>query len=867
MKQAKDNRLQWGTKLLLLASVAAAGPAFAQQAGKSSEQLEEVVVTAEKRTENVQQVPIAITAFSAEALADKQVVDIHTISNLTPNVTLDAGTPFGASTSVLSASIRGIGQDDFAFNLDPGVGVYVDGVYYARTVGANQNLLDVDRVEILKGPQGTLFGRNTIGGAISVVTHEPGTEFKGQGQVTFGSLNRRDIAATVDVPITDKLLSSITISSLQRDGYQKRIPYPGNTGNEIGLSQFETAGDYSVSNTEGGQNQQVVRAKLVWLASDSVKVTLSTDFTHEDQSAMPNTILATEQNNPASLAGLYNLCVTSPNAAAATAIFNLLGIGAPGAGANVCGPIGPSIAHVPGGGFVTTGPALYGSNRLPYSMAVASTGNIDTTYADGVNFSLMDTWGASVTVDWTINDQLEFKSISGYRGISWGAGMDFDGSPITLVEPSFKERQHQESEEVQLIGKAFGDRLNYVAGLYGFNEGGDIHDFVPLTTLQIDGPNYLNTDSYAGFVHANYKLTDQIGLTAGARYSLDHKQFVGGQSDLNAFAYKIAGCYPVTAACQALLGFPVPGQPTRYFPAGMNTEDFYEFTPTAGAEYHFTDDVMTYYSYSKGFKSGGWTTRLSNPIPSASLAAYGPEKANTHEVGIKTELFDHKLRLNLAGFYTDYSQIQMQVQIGVSPTTKNAGDADILGTELESNWLIGNGMSLNTAVGYIDAYYTKTDPGTAGISGSAAALPLGTPLMKTPKWKIGMGPEYDQDLPNQGVLRFLGQWTHTSTMGNDIFDTALIRRPTNDVFDMSVAYVSPTDRYQVILGGTNISNTRYLTTGQNQTAGGFIAGTYNAPAEWYLQLKAKFKRHDKLLAPGLSRPQESPKIQNIDSCG
>src|SRR5579863_6083606 len=191
--------------------------------------LEEIVVTAEKRVENIQDVPIAITAYSESDLRTKGVVDIHSLSTMTPNVNLDAGSPFSGSNSVLSASIRGIGQDDFAFNLDPGVGVYVDGVYYARTVGANQNLLDVERVEILKGPQGTLFGRNTIGGAISIVTRDPGDKFQVQAQATGGSFDRRDVSVMADIPIADNLLSTITVSTQFRDGYEKRIPYPSPT--------------------------------------------------------------------------------------------------------------------------------------------------------------------------------------------------------------------------------------------------------------------------------------------------------------------------------------------------------------------------------------------------------------------------------------------------------------------------------------------------------------------------------------------------------------------------------------------------------------------------------------------------------------
>src|SRR5215475_2181014 len=136
-----------------------------------AQELQEVVVTAERREEKLQDVPIAVTAFTNEALVSRNMTNINSIANLTPSVNLDAASPFSGDRSVLSASIRGIGQDDFAFNLNPGVGVYLDGVFLARTIGANVNLLDVDRVEILKGPQGTLFGANTIGGAISVVTH------------------------------------------------------------------------------------------------------------------------------------------------------------------------------------------------------------------------------------------------------------------------------------------------------------------------------------------------------------------------------------------------------------------------------------------------------------------------------------------------------------------------------------------------------------------------------------------------------------------------------------------------------------------------------------------------------------------------
>ena len=291
----------------------------AATADASSGGLEEVVVTATRRSENVQSVPIAITAFTADSMQQRNLTNIHALSDLTPSVNLDQGAPFSGDRSVLSASIRGVGQDDFAFNLNPAVGVYLDGVYLARTIGANQDLLDVDRVEILKGPQGTLFGANTEGGAISIITHTPGNEEKITAQVTTGSLHRRDFGFTADVPLVkDTLLSTITVSSQDRDGYVDVIPYPSNSPN--GQSPFvvdpQTAypkAGYQTGNAYGGYNVQTVRGKLLWLASDNTTFTLTADWNHQAQEALPYTVLNTYQGNltTSTFSTLYNTCISS----------------------------------------------------------------------------------------------------------------------------------------------------------------------------------------------------------------------------------------------------------------------------------------------------------------------------------------------------------------------------------------------------------------------------------------------------------------------------------------------------------------------------------------------------------------------------
>jgi iron complex outermembrane recepter protein len=239
----------------LLVTTAMTGLAAAQSGNTAGSAgvttIEMVTVTAQKRAENAQEVPIAITAFTADAIQTKGITDLHSLSNLTPNVNIDAGSPFSGDSSVLSASIRGIGQDDFAFNLDPGVGVYLDGIYVARTIGANVDLLDVERVEVLKGPQGTLFGRNTIGGAISIVTRDPGDQFMIEAEAHTGSFNRRDIALTADIPISSTVRTSITLSSVARDGYQKVIPFPNTLGYTFDPISPDTASRYETHDAFG----------------------------------------------------------------------------------------------------------------------------------------------------------------------------------------------------------------------------------------------------------------------------------------------------------------------------------------------------------------------------------------------------------------------------------------------------------------------------------------------------------------------------------------------------------------------------------------------------------------------------------------
>ncbi len=786
--------------------------------------VEEVVVTAQKRAENIQQVPIAIAAFSDAELKKHEITDVQGLSRLTPNVNIDSTSPFSGTSTLLSASIRGIGQDDFAFNLDPGVGVYVDGVYYARTVGANQNLIDVDHVEILKGPQGTLFGRNTIGGAISIVTHTPGDQLSLQGQLSTGSYDRHDVAVLADIPLAPNLLSSLTFSSQQRDGFQRRIPYPTTTPFVSDpITAFHNA-DTEAFDTQGGQNQQTVRAKLLWKVTDDLTATATADWMHTNEPGPASTVLKTYSGAEGGVFNtFYNLCIEGVMFVPTAQL--------------VCGPRG------------VIGTSLWNANssltsqRLLYGASTAMTGNIDTTYANGVNFDEINSYGTSLTVDWKLSDALSLRSITGWRELRWKSGSDLSGSPIQMLNLTFAEGQRQISEEVQLLGTALDSRLHYVAGLYYFNESGFIHDYVVFGDglLQIDGPNSLWTESYAGFLHADYAVTDQLGLTLGGRYSEDRKRFEGGQQELNDFFYKIAGCYPPNSSaaligapanltCLQALGFTNPANPEQVYPLGLNHQNFSVFTPALGAQYHFSRDVMAYLSYSKGFKTGGWTTRLTAPLPPGSPApTFGPETDNSYELGIKSEWLDHTLLANAALFYSRYQNIQLTYQVSTSPVTQNAGDAAIKGAELELQSHLGSHFVIDANAGFIDAYYTSILPGARATTGPV--------LPKTPRWKSSVGLEWHTQLTNGKIARVGADYTYTSKMFNDVENTEIMARLATNVVNARIALSSADGRLTLTVGGTNLTNDRYFTTGNNNVAAGVVSGYYSAPREWFTTLE------------------------------
>jgi len=823
--------------------------------------LEEVTVTAQKREESLQDVPIAIQAFTGDDMEVKGINQVAQVAEYSSNVYMDPTVPFGAGNNVLAAYIRGIGQQDFAFNLEPGVGVYVDGVYLARTIGANLDLLDVERLEVLKGPQGTLFGRNTIGGAINVVTRRPGNEFNYQAEVTVGSFDRADVRGFVEGPlIEDTLYAQLAFSAKNRDGYQRRIPFPGieSDGGNDHVTQFVHT-RYDTSSTQGGENQQNVRGKLLWEASEDLEIMVVGSWSHTDEPSVANSMLK-YYDNPENLTHLGDLC-------AVLALEVTMGIPIPPCFQNRGIKVDPDTPSV-GAPFVqqpVIGEVNIDDNpyndRTPYGNCLGCYGSPfilndpDVTYATGISFNKLDIFDAYTHIDYDFANDWHFKYIGSYRDLDWEAGVDADASPLNHLEVSFSTFQEQWSHEFQFTGEALDGRWDWVVGAYFFHEEGELTDYVtfPHGFLQIYGENFFDTDAWALFTHNNIALTERWGLTIGLRYTDEDRDFEGRQRDLNMIA--VNKFLPPGTGCLGPAGCSLDSWPdqndfTRYYPLGVNNKTFDDTSVRLGLEFRATDNSMIYGSFSQGFKGGGWTTRLSTPhlsiepneIQNLSLD-FDEESADTWELGLKSELLDNHLRLNAAAFFTEYDSIQITKQDGPSPVFDTAGDGEIRGVEVDALWVVTDNFTLQGSVGYLDAEYTRIDEGVfITLLEDVAAEPR-TPLdssyswVNVPDWDLFASANYVIPLNSGADVRLVGEWSHTSEMANDTSNTPELNQGDVDFFNASVTYIAPEGNWEVSLGGRNLSDERHIVTGQIQPAGGFIYGTWNRPREWYLTVR------------------------------
>ena len=743
----------------------------------SHAQIEEIVVTAQKREENLQDTPIAITVFTEESLEGRMINDISKLADFTPNVIFDTTTPISGLSNGAAVFIRGVGQLDFGLTTDPGVGTYIDGVYSSRAVGGVLDVVDIERIEILRGSQGTLFGRNTIGGAINITTKRPAETFGGMVEATFGEFERTDFKGSVDIPIAEKFLTKFAFSSKNRNGFVDRI---------------------SVGDRLGNEDRQSARGSFLLQATDDIELYATLDYTNID-----------EQSAGSVMVGITEFPGAPPLLA-------------------------PSSTWAYNQVFVPANPGT-----VPYTPEQFLLDGNDRTLATGPTGTDLESFGATLTFSWSL-PWFEFKSISSYRDTEGEFYRDPDNSSIQITETSNPNYNHEQfSQELQVTGALFNDRLQYVLGAYYFEEDGTDDVFVPIygalptpagllaLPLYINNFVLVDNSSKAVFGQGTFDLTDQVAVTFGLRYTEDDKSF--------GYRQYISPDPGGNIAVLALLGPPVtvPGPAGDIVFWDEVSDEFTELNIRAGIEYQFNDDTLLYFTYADGYKSGGFNFRY--VVPRAGPLAFAPETLESYEVGVKWQGLDDRLRLNAAGFISEYSDVQIQLfETGGGPLTQNAGVADIIGVEVEVTAVPHERLLLNAGFGYIDAEYDELNLPTTNV---AQAINLDTKLPNTPETTVNISADYTHPLA-WGSLIVRGDYRYTDDLYNDAQNSPFLYQDGYHTFNASLTFT--TGNWDFSVFGTNLTDKRFITSGDSNFGLGFHEANYNRPREFGGLIRYRF---------------------------
>ena len=558
--------------------------------------LEEIVVTAQKRSENLQEIPIAITALSVGDLVAASVTDTLSFANLVPNLHIKQGT-----TGSATIAIRGISNNNAS---NPGyentVGMYIDSVYVGKAFGALFDLGDIGRVEVLRGPQGTLYGRNSIGGAINIIGTAPSGELGGSLQVGAGSDSLLTAKGSLDLPTIGtaneglgELNTRFSFYTRERDGIT----------DNVGLAFIPEALPVANFSRFGDVSRQGLRAAFDWNIRDNFSLSYGYRFSDVDDTSR---------------------------------LFQVLDVDRPGSR--------PDNFEA----YIIDGHPSRGAANVEIYIGT----EIETH---------------SLTATWDINDNLQLKSITGYRTLDIDESQDLDGSDTGFFEALRDWESDTFSQEVHLVGST--DQLNYVLGVYYADE-----EVVSLRTQQFASATFhrvrngwLDNDNKAAFFQTDWTPSgmDALTLSFGARYTEETKSinrvitnFFGG-----------SGSYTIQ---------PLP--PELFLPE----INFDNTSIMAAAKYSFTDSLNGYVKYSEGFRSGGYDAATNPRTLEAASVPFDSEELKNYEIGIKSRWMDNRLQINMSAFFTEYDDQQLNSFDGEVSTTFNAGKIELYGMEFES---------------------------------------------------------------------------------------------------------------------------------------------------------------------------------------
>jgi iron complex outermembrane recepter protein len=625
--------------------------AFAQDAAEAEvADPNEIIVSARRRSESLQDTPIAITAINAAQLEAKGSINIGDLMGAAPNLLITNQNSGGAAANL---AIRGLTYADVEKSQEPTVGVVVDGVFIGTSTGQFFDFFDIDQIEVLRGPQGTLFGRNTIGGVINIKRTRPTGEFGVKAEASYGSFGSLAGRAVVNVPIIGSAFASkFFYFHNETDGFYRS----GITGKRAGGSNNENFGASFLVQPEGS-------------GFDAV-------FTVEKQ--------------------IQRFDVTNANITNSTELF--------------CGFI----------------PAVQCNRNTTNDLyTVFTSPGVSNYSAPALTLEMnYDLGGVKLT------------SVSGYRRSQENQTQDFDASSTDLYYTRRQQSYRQLSQELRAAGK-ISDSFDYVVGAYLFSSKYELLQHTRLFAfntaidpIQADPNPQLvngNTKSYAFFGDFNWEFADKLRLSFGGRYTRDKKQL------RNAFA---------------TTGL-----------VGQGSGTFSKFTPKIGVDYRPNDDVMLYASWSRGYRSGGFSPRAATAI--TANVAYQPEVVDSYEIGTKLDLMDRRVQLNLAAFYSKYNSLQQNTTIPGGPTgnqtiTSNAGSAIIKGIEADFTARPADGLRITGSIGYLDSGFKGFIVGNT-LAGAIRNFDYSANnLIYSPKITAALGADYTIDTSFGSVMANIG---------------------------------------------------------------------------------------------------------------
>ena len=774
-------------------------PAFSAQE-KSGLYIEEIVVTSRKIEESSQAVPIAITAISQE-LASSTIRNLSDLNGFAPNVRIDQN---GGRSGGAVINIRGISptrSDDNSF--DAPIGVMIDGIYMGTTAGQVLENFDLERVEILRGPQGTLFGKNTVGGVINIIRSRPTGEFGARMKATLGSDGQQELRAVVNTSLIDnKLAAKFFATTIGDDGYYKNVT----TGVDSGEKDYQNIG-----------------ATFLWTPNDRFEATLTVETFQDDS--------------------LLNAFQTNYNVSA--------GVIAP--------PSAEAAARGEGdysGGFATC--TSYDPSTCRNTLKTPGHSENDTT-----NKASLDTDAITLNMRYEINDNLTLVSVTGRREVDEYRIYDFDGSAADYITIERWNEYEQFSQELRIDGS--WDTVTLTAGLYYWSsefeqdwvtgggfwaslfgglmsipgmwtacQGSNGLDgaFAPIS-CDLGMPSYTpgtnitqilyeqqDTDSVAAFAQVEWQFVEDWTLTAGLRWTREEKDFIAGQSYLSS----------------------EERQRLRNFPGYSDLDnEWTEVSPKLGLTYQLNDDSILYGSYSEGFHSGGFFGVNQN-LRDFERDQYDPEFAESWEIGYKSMHLDNRLRLNLTAFYNDFTDKQESF-VAIDEDTKtvaskfdNAASVIYQGFEIEAEYLFNENLKVFFNYGYLDAEYDEFETdinATDGLDLVEDATHL-TPR-NAPEFTLGVGGTFSYPIGN-GDLEIYAKFTRVGDVETSLTNAPLGSIDERDDVSASIGYF--TEQWSVVAFGRNLANDEYEYFTPIATL--FAVGSINRGRTYGLELAVEF---------------------------